>query len=164
MFRAWVLLVALAIAGTVEMPSGDPLETHDGDLAAGKEIDLAWAAQSNVACFPGPNFKYFNGNHQFYTFAQHANHDLYIRATPEAGVDLSVYVLQNAKPDGAQPPNIDLAWRCSKAWKDNPGEPETLKVDGYKGNFNVLIGVTAPNAAKTGKYKLELWEKPGRQW
>ena len=164
MFRAWVLLVSLAIAGTVEMPAGDPLSTHDGDLAAGKEVELGWAAQSNVACFPGPDFKYFNGNHQFYTLTQHKNHDLYIRAMPESGVDLSMYVMQNAKPDDAKPPDIEMAWRCHKAYKDNPGEAETLKIDGYNRDFSVLIGITGPNAAKTGKYKLEVWEMPGRQW
>jgi hypothetical protein len=164
MLTALVFLTTSVYAKPPEMPKIAPTEVKEGNLSEGKKIDLLWAQSSQVTCFPGTYASSFNGNHVFYRLTQKPSQDLYFRLTPPEGVDVSMYVLQNAKPAGALPPNVEVAWRCNKAYYDNPGEPELLHVAGYNKDFDVVVAVVGAKEATSGAFKLEIWDVPGRQW
>ena len=144
---------------TVEVPDGQPVFSETHNLNEGKTIDLAWAAQSNVACFPGTATQYFNGPHKFFKRSQSVGQDLIIRVTPKGNADMSIYVLQDATGD---PPNVETAWRCSKGWKETPGTPEVMRITASDRALSVTIGVTAVGGVKDGEYTIEVWEVKGR--
>jgi hypothetical protein len=157
----WMWL-ASAAAGNLETPERVPDKVVNGALAAGKVIDLAWAASSSVACFPATAFDAYRGTHQFFRLEVPPNKDLVVRVSSSTGSDLSLYALQRWHDRESEPPAISRAWRCNAAHATTSGE--LLKVTGYKTPIPVLLGVAGAGKGEVGDFKLEIWEEKGRQW
>jgi hypothetical protein len=130
------------------------------DLAAGATLDLAWASNSSVACFPDTEFLNFSGPHLLFWFSQPEQSVLTATATPEAGVDLSVYVLQQGATTFATPPDLQAAVSCEAGYDDqadsNPGVAEAASVTATTNPYNVLIGVAGAEGVGAGGFTLEL--------
>jgi hypothetical protein len=144
---------------TDDWPSGEPTLSWTDDLASGAPVDLDWDDQSSVACWPGTEDANFNGSHVFFEVTQAADIDLYLRVTPEPGVDVSLYAMEF---DGSiqTPPDVSdcLSCEASADWTDdsNPGGTEEVYLSGYN-PYQVLIAVAGANHADTGGFTLELW-------
>ena len=128
-------------------------------LGSGSTIDLDWADESDVACFPGTENLNFDGNHVFFWYAQPENSVLTVTATPEAGVDSSVYVIQSANRYEV-PPNVVSAVACEAGYDaqtdSNPGEADSAMVTATTNPYDVLIGVVGAGGTTSGSVTLSL--------
>ncbi len=144
---------------SVTWPDAGADASWTGDLSSGAPIDIDWADESDIACWPGTEDPNFDGNHVFYQLSQPADLDLWVRVIPERGVDVSLYAMQFA--GGVQtPPDVVSCVTCeaSADWDGdtNPGEREELFLSGYNA-YDVLIAVAGANGADEGQYSLEAW-------
>ncbi len=145
---------------TDDWPEGEPTLTWDDDLASGAPLDLDWADLSSVACWPGTEDSNFDGAHVLFQGSQGADRDLYVRVTPEPGLDVSLYAMQFGG-DIQAPPDVSSCVTCeaSADWIDdsNPGVEEEVYLSGFD-PYEVLIGVAGAGGAVTGGFGLELWD------
>lgn len=129
------------------------------DLAAGSTIGLDWADESAVACFPGTENLNFDGSHVFYWFAQPENSILTVTATPEDGVDSSVYAIQSADRYEV-PPDVVAAVSCESGYDaqtdSNPGEADSVQLTATTNSYDVLIGVAGAGGTTSGTVTLTL--------
>jgi len=129
------------------------------ELASGRTIDLDWADESDVACFPGTENLNFDGAHVFYWFAQPANSVLTVTATPDSGVDSSVYAIQSAARYEV-PPDVVSAISCEAGYDaqtdSNPGEADSVQLTATTNSYDVLIGVAGAGGTSTGSVTLTL--------
>lgn len=129
------------------------------DLSAGRTIDLDWADESDVACFPGTENLNFDGSHAFFWFAQPENSVLTVTATPADGVDASVYAIQSAGRYEV-PPNVVSAVSCESGYDaqtdSNPGEAESVTLTATTNGYDVLIGVVGAGGTTSGTVTLTL--------
>lgn len=140
--------------------------TTTGNLSTGKAIDLAWASNSSVACFPATERSNFGGHHVFYAVSLPKQSELKITATPDAaGTDLSLYAYTIGTTRFDAPPSVSSVVSCSAGYdqvKDsNPGQAETVKLVATTNPYNVLIGVAGVKGTHAGGFglKLELTSK-----
>jgi hypothetical protein len=126
------------------------------ELAEGEVIDLAWAQQSAVACFPANQDDLFSGPHRFFAVQQAADQGLVISVAPEPGVDLSLYTLQVATNFFGVPPDIQNAVTCDTALKAGAGEAEVRSLWGPNNPYNVIVGVAGVQGQNTGRFLLEV--------
>lgn len=126
------------------------------ELSEGKRIDLAWAQQSAVACFPANQDDLFSGPHRFFALQQAADQGLLITLMPEPGVDLSLYTLQVATDFFGLPPDIQSAVSCDAALNAGAGEAEALALWGPNNPYNVIVGVAGVQGQNTGRFLLEV--------
>jgi hypothetical protein len=143
-----------------DWPSQDPTTSWSDDLSSGALVDLDWADLSTVACWPGTEDVNFSGNHVFFEVSQGADRDLYVRVTPQSGVDVSLYAME-FEGSVQTPPDVSSCVACeaSASWSDdsNPGTEEEVYLSGYN-PYVVLIGVAGANDADSGGFTLELWD------
>jgi len=134
-------------------------ETIIVDLSAGSSIDLDWADESDVACFPGTENLNFDGSHVFFWFAQPENSVLTVTASPDSGVDSSVYAIQSADRYEV-PPNVVSAVSCESGYDaqtdNNPGEPDSVQLTATTNGYDVLIGVAGAGGTTSGTVELTL--------
>jgi len=132
----------------------------EGDLAEGETVDLDWADQSSVACFPGTEFSNFEGNHVFYAVEQPEGSELTVTVTPDEGTDVSIYLLQYGTSSRYVPPEVPTAVTCEAGFDQtndsNPGEVESAMVTATTNPYVVLIGVAAPTGVVAGSYQLQV--------
>ena len=135
-------------------------EVVEGDLATGELVDLDWADQSNVACFPATEFLNFEGNHVFYAVEQPEGSVLSVTVTPDADVDVSVYMLQYGGGSRYVPPEVPSAVTCEAGFDQtndsNPGEAESASVTATTNPYTVLIGVAGPAGVTAGAFQLSV--------
>ena len=129
------------------------------DLSTGSSIDLDWADESDVACFPGTENLNFDGNHVFFWFAQPESSILTVTATPEAGVDSSVYVIQSANRYEV-PPDVVSAVACESGYDAqtdaNPGEADSVSLTATTNPYDILVGVAGAGGTTSGTVTLSL--------
>ncbi len=165
------LATAAEVASATLVPTALTLDASgkaevSGDLAAGGVVDLGWAANSSMACFPTTENLNFEGNHVVYTVALPKQSDLYVTATPSSpSLDVSVYAYQtSATSPSPVPPNVTSATSCEAGYdakKDsNPGVAEKAHLTSTTNPYNVLIGVAGPKGVAAGSYKLLVEVKP----
>jgi hypothetical protein len=140
--------------------------TTTGNLSSGKAIDLAWASESSVACFPATERTNFGGHHVFYAVSLPKNSELKITATPDdAKTDISLYAYTLGATRFDAPPKVSSVVSCEAGYdqvKDsNPGQAETVKLVATTNPYNVLIGVAGVKGTAAGGFglKLELTSK-----
>jgi hypothetical protein len=126
------------------------------DLSTGETLDLSWAQQSAVACFPANQDDLFSGLHRFFAVQQAADQGLAIVLEPEPGVDLSLYTLQVSTQFFGVPPDIQTAISCDVSLKAGAGEVETLSLWGPNNPYNVIIGVAGIQDQSTGRFLLQV--------
>lgn len=137
-----------------------------GKLDTGGVIDLAWAANSAVACFPATENVNFNGNHNVYRTSLPKNSEMTVTVEPtDPSLDVSVYAYTVSSTDTTSiPPNVTSAVSCEASYdksKDhNPGASESVKLIALGNPYNVFIGVAGAGASKTGAYKLKVQVTP----
>jgi len=127
-------------------------------LSTGESLDLAWAQQSAVACFPANQDDLFSGLHRFFSVQQAADQGLAIVLEPESGVDLSLYTVQVSTQFFGVPPDIQTAISCDVSLKAGAGEIETLSLWGPNNPYNVIVGVAGVQDQNTGRFLLRISE------
>ncbi len=133
-----------------------------GNLASGKTMDLAWAANSSVACFPATRFDAFRGNHVLYATSLPKESVFTITAVPDdPKTDLSVYAYTIGTTDFTHvPPNVPSVTSCEGGYdftgKANPGASEKVTLNATTNPYNVVIGVAGAKGVVTGGYTLKL--------
>lgn len=129
-----------------------------GSIASGAAIDLAWAADSSVACWPTTEDLNFDGHHVFYRLRQPEQSLLSVTLQPDDGVDLSLYLLQFGVGAEQLPPNVSQAVSCEAGYDQtrdrNPGAAEDARLTATTNAYDVLIGVAGANGATTGGFEL----------
>jgi hypothetical protein len=151
--------------GTVDV-TGDPDEVITGDLSSGAKIDLDFAEDSAVACFPATENVNFNGNTVLFTgVSKEGSQNIVVQADPDNGVDISLYVLE-FPPGGEQiPPDVTSSSRCEASYDQqndsNPGDPEAVgPLIGF-GDRTMVIGVAGANGATSGAFSVGIWRMDG---
>ncbi|MFO0613732.1 MAG: hypothetical protein U0414_14150 [Polyangiaceae bacterium] len=140
--------------------------TTSGKLDTGGVIDLAWAANSSVACFPATENLNFNGNHNVYRAALPKNSEMTVTVEPlDPTLDVSLYAYTVSSTDTTSiPPNVKSAVACEAGYDQshdhNPGSSESVKLIAINNPYNVFIGVAGAGATKTGSYKLKVQLAP----
>jgi hypothetical protein len=171
---AWLLAIVAAVGckgddggsvngrtiSDVDLPDRDPDISQTGDLSTGTTIDLGWADDAEIACFPGNENVNFNGNNVFFTEEKSNKGFVYIVVDPEAGVDTSFYVLEYTGAPDETPPDVTHPARCDAGYDQsgdhNPGSPDAVELDGFP-ERTMEIGVAGANGATSGAFTLSIW-------
>ncbi len=145
----------------VDSKAGQTVETT-GKLETGGKIDISFASNSQVACWPATENVNFNGNHVLYRTTIPPQSEMIVTAEPtDPKVDVSVYALMIGSKDTKHyPPNSPSAVTCEAGYdqkKDsNPGAAEKLKIQATTHPYNVIIGVAGAQGTTAGAYKLKI--------
>ena len=149
-------------SNVMEIQLGDDVS---GDLSGGEFIDLNWADNSTVACWPGNEDMNFQGPHQFFGLRQSAGSEFFAAVTPDSDVDVSLYVIQMPSGDYQVPPYVESVVTCEASYdapsNSNPGVVEETSVWSLDLQYNVLIGVAGAAGHDAGGFELETWEDQG---
>jgi hypothetical protein len=109
---------------------GEGTATQMGNLDTGVCMNLDFAAQSDVACFPATQNWHYEGNHVFYALEalMPANSEVTISVVPAPDVDVSLYGFRGGVDSFQMPPQMNgTLCEASNAWREpNPGEVETI--------------------------------------
>jgi len=125
-------------------------------LEAGEIMELSWAQQSDVACFPGTQSDLFAGPHRLFVLLQAQSQDLEIRVEPEPDVDISIYTLKQSPSSYMLPPDTETAVRCETSLSGGPGETEDLSLSGAGSDYNIVLGVAGVEGQASGRFLLEV--------
>jgi hypothetical protein len=145
----------------IDSQAGKVVEAS-GKLEQGGIIDLAWASNSSVACFPATENVNFAGNHVLYRTTIPPQSEMIVTAVPgDPKLDVSVYALMLGSTDTTHaPPNVPSAVSCEAGYdakKDaNPGVSESAKLQATTHGYNVIIGVAGVKGTVAGDYKLKI--------
>lgn len=145
------------------VPARDADATYDGNLSDGSTIDLTWASDGAIACFPGTFEDQFTGAHVFFYETQAAGEDLYFRVVPESA-DVSLYALQ-VVDEAYTPPDVPSARSCESSYEADHGagggSTEVVWLVGHN-EYEVTIGVAGADGATAGAFTLEVWHEAAK--
>ena len=156
----------------LNMPANSNVGEISGNIKDGTTINLRWAENSSVACFPGTRFEMFNGNHVFYRVSLPAASSMKITVVPSSSAAINLYALRQGAADTNAPPNISSAISCEASYPiyANLGggrqvknkDDGTRKVEYISVNspYSILIGVAGANGLKEGDFKLKIEINP----
>ncbi len=159
------------IAKGTRITSATPIVTRagamveaQGSLDGGTELDLDWAANPQVSCFPTTQNVHFEGNHVMFMTELPEQSILSISAIPkDPTLDLSLYAYSVAKGDTTSlPPNVLLA-TCRSSYGTNridqpmsPGKTESVELNAITHPYRVYIGVAGAKGVKRGAFTLQV--------
>ena len=126
------------------------------DLKLGAPMELAWAQQSDVACFPGTQNDLFDGAHLLFALQQPVERGLTIRVTPQQDLDLSLYTLQQATTSFQAPPSVSSAVACEASLNGASGEAEEVRIWPSSNPYNLVVGVAGAADQNEGLFLLEV--------
>lgn len=144
----------------------DGVVTAKGKLDGGAKVDLKFASNSSVACFPATENLNFDGNHVLYRTTIPPYSDMTITATPsDPKLDVSLYAYMVSATDTKTiVPNVPSAVTCEAGYDAktdaNPGKPETVKLNALKNPYAVYIGVAGAKGTTSGAFDLKVEIKP----
>ena len=151
------------ITGSLWAESVTELTTNasvSGDLSDGRTIDLSFASQSDMACWPATEDTNFEGKHVYYAVALPADLELTATVAPASGVDVSLYMYQLATDSYYTPEEVPYSVSCEAGYdmagNSNPGEPESARLSASSNPYNVFIGVAGAAGEISGGYTLSL--------
>lgn len=134
-----------------------------GDVADGRQLDdLAWAARSSVACFPGTRAIEFEGNQVFYAVTIPQGSELTVTVTPtseRARINVYGYI----QFDGDNTPPIESCISCEAGYElyvgtpdlTQPGEPQSISfAQAVNRSFTAFVAVSGARDVLTGSYDL----------
>lgn len=174
MKKTTFILIALLIAfvgstfaqKTYTFPaSPNKVTAYAGDIADGSVIsDLSWAWNSSVACFPGTEAEFFNGNQIFYITSIPPFSEMTITVIPSDKNDnMSIYAYQVGENNNSMPPNLTSCLTCESERKwDRPKVGRTqdhtrsVYLNALQDPWKVVIAVVGANGLKTGKFTLQV--------
>lgn len=138
-----------------------------GNIKFGKTIDLKWAQNSSVACFPGTRFVEFQGKQQFYWIDLPSYSTINIELVAENNDRINLYAFSGF--DGTHiPPNLPSCVSCEAAYEQwNPTKPpkdfskaaskqQSVELRATKNPYRVFIAVAGAKGVESGKYKLNI--------
>ncbi len=142
--------------------------TRTGNLSSGIQIDLDWADQSNVACFPGTRFTEFMGNQVFYSVQIPQGAELIVTVTPtDDSKRINLYGYIDFK--GSNLPPISSCLSCEAGYELYAGTPDLTKpnqpqdisfAQAVNDPFTALIVVSGAQNVLEGEYTLLFELKP----
>lgn len=137
-----------------------------GDLSAGQQISIDWAASSQVACFPATRFVEFRGNHLFYRVDLPRYSKVIITVKPTGRQRINLYgISQGADPSRhAVPPQITSGVSCEASYPKYYGEPNlskggetrSIELNAINNPYSVLIGVAGARDVLEGEFTLQV--------
>ena len=130
-----------------------------GQLSDGACVNLDWASNSSVACFPETRFNAYLGNHRWYTVSRPLPADKAARltVTPSGNQDLSLYAyLLPTWGSRYLPPFIPQVGVCEAAYRRGAGEAETFDIWNRSGEHDILIGVAGAQGVDTAAFELSV--------
>ncbi len=143
-----------------EVPDRDPDETWFADLDEGSIIDLDWA-NGGSGCWPATENVNFTGTHVFDERSQAENTPAWVRAVPDTGVDVSVYLIKSGTESVGYPPDLNSNVSCDSSYDrendGNPGVSEAAKALGGNNPYRLVIGVAGANDTTEGGFEVQLW-------
>jgi hypothetical protein len=143
----------------------DGAASGSGDLADGECTNLGFASRSSVACFPATEFNNFEGNHVRYALSDTLppNSEMWIRVTPDEGVDVNLWGTQTGVTGFPVAPNINSVVACEASYPpgaSDPGETESIYFANPTGNsYNIAFTVAGNDLTGTGggyTYEVEI--------
>lgn len=149
----------------IDMDEKDSIAVQ-GDLATGTPMkDLSWAWNSANACFPATQSSKFKGNHVFFAVTMPPQCEMFISVTPTDGkADLSMYAYRIGAAEYNLVPNLGSCITCEADhkwdgnWKNKVQTAErkvSFQNPGTE-NYNILIGISGPQAAVSGAFSLKI--------
>jgi hypothetical protein len=139
-----------------------------GKIDPGTEIDLAWAANSSVACFPATRNQHFDGNHVAFSFSLPRYTNATVELIPKASnLDLSLYAYTMGTTRNDLPPNVSSVVTCEASYGStsisqpyNPGATESIQLTAINNPYNAIIGVAGAQGLKKGDFTLKVTLAP----
>jgi hypothetical protein len=139
--------------------------SYTGNLSEGSKIlDLSFAAQSNVACFPATQNSKFTGNQVFYVTEIPKYSDMLITVIPDdKNANMSIYAYQDGTTSEAYPPNLSRCVSCEAEHKwDRPKKGKTqdhtrsVSLNAINNPYRVVIAVVGAEGLETGGFTLKI--------
>lgn len=157
----------IAKATPIKAVSGKTVKTT-GKIDGGTEIDLAWAANSSVACFPATKNDHFNGKHVAYSFSLPKYTTATVELIPKKkDVDLSLYAYSMGTTRSDLPPDVPSVVSCEASYGTrsisspyNPGGSEKIELVAINNPYNAIIGVAGAQGIKKGDFELKVTLAP----
>ncbi len=146
----------------------DGQATASGDLSDGRCVNLTFAENSSVACFPEPRFAHFEGNHVQYALSEPLppNSEVTITVTPRDDADVNLYGFQTGTTSFPVPPNIPSVPVCEASYPlavgtpENPGEAESITfanpTDGNEYNISFVVASNGSGDYDDAEYDIEV--------
>lgn len=156
-----------AIAQTIPVTDLETKAIHSikSNLNEGATIELDWAQQSNIACFPGTRFYEYMGAHVFYRIDMPSKSNITISVTPIDKSDrINVYALRLGEGNLDVPPNLARAISCEadyplytgKAKLTKNNKEKTVELMSTTKSYTILIGVAGAKDLIEGEFKLNI--------
>jgi hypothetical protein len=148
--------------------NADGEATASGDLGDGRCVNLSWAENSSVACFPATRFEHFEGNHVQYALSEPLppNSEVTITVTPRGNADVNLYGFQTGTNSFPVPPNVPSVPVCEASYPfavgtpENPGEAESIyfanPTDGNEYNISFVIASNGSGDHDDAEYDIEI--------
>jgi hypothetical protein len=134
--------------------------TTSGNLSAGACVNLAFADDSDVACFPSTQNDSYQGSQVFYALSEPIppGSTVDVTVTPKTGVDVNVYGYQIGSKSFYVPPNVPLAVACEASLTAAAGSAETLHFGNptTSNSYNIFFAVSGPDAVIAGDYDVDV--------
>ena len=135
-------------------------DSYSGNLSAGEMIDISWAENSTVACWPGTEDLNFSGAHVFYTMEQPPHSRLTATVIPSSNdLDVNVYIIQQEIGGTQFPPDVYSVISCEAGYPaatdSNPGASDSAFIDAISNSYLVIIGVAGAEGFVSGAYTLQ---------
>lgn len=136
-----------------------------GDITGGALLPLAWAAQSNMACFPATRFVEFEGKHVFFRTQVPVRSEITITVTPLDGQRINLYAYSGFDGE-ALPPEVASCVSCEAGYEMWAGHqppkdftrsagPQRVRLRAIDRPFDVLIGVAGAKGVTEGRFELK---------
>ncbi|MBU1429835.1 hypothetical protein KKF91_04640 [Myxococcota bacterium] len=139
------------------VPLGVPVA---GDLSTGSCVNLDFAANSSMSCFPATQNEHFRGNHVFFALAEPLPPRTIVTLTarPTDGADINLYGYQIGEASFRVPPNVPSCVACEASYAvraPNPGAPESISFSNpsYSSSYQIFFAVAG--AAEAGAFTVE---------
>lgn len=159
----------------ISLPEGYNAGEVKGNLSDGvKILNLRWAENSSVACFPGTRAEMFTGNHVLYRIAMPAASTMKITVTPKEGKAINLYALRQGLSARSQqvPPNVTSAISCEASYPVYANVSKTRRVRNkdtgvrkveyisVRSGYSILIGVAGAEGLTEGDFTLKVEVSP----
>jgi hypothetical protein len=157
----------ISAATAISVASGQTAAV-EGQINGGVQIDLAWAANSSVACFPATSFDQFDGSHVVYQFDLPKYTTATVELIPKAAtLDLNLYAYSVGASSTVLPPSVPSCVSCEASYgtksisnRYNPGGSEKVELVAINNPYRVFVGVAGAQKINQGSFDLKVTLKP----
>jgi hypothetical protein len=150
------------IAGFTPLQLKPGKNSFEGKIDGGVEIDLDWAQNSAVACFPANHFESFDGKHVLYRFDLPAKSQAKISLISKNGKDVNLYAYRAAVGEKLIPPEI-YGTQCEADYgqavvgtKPNPTEVDEVEMVSIASPYSIYVGVAGYKGVSSADFTLNV--------